>query len=742
MVEVSEIQLEAFQDDARQALVRLTTKRLLDEKLDPTLLLKAPTGAGKTIISGTVMNDLADDQALDICFIWLAPLKLHQQSLESLRRVIGSSQKLSGKDDIVASKYIDRNEVVFLNWASLNKNEANLIKGSEERSTFKQICDTTRERGRKIVVVIDESQVGADTLISQEIKEMIGASVLFEMSATPNIKNIDGKYEVPRDEVVDAGLIKKSVHINAGVAEGGTYDGEQLDEALLDLAVKQRATLAAAYQAEGSDVNPLLLIQLPDASAGQESLDRIVERLDKEHAITYASGRLARWLSSDATHAPTDPGLIGNSGEVDVLLFKQAIATGWDCPRAHVLLKLRDPSKSETFEVQTIGRIMRMPERHHYENEDLNKAFVFHPHEVYKPAEDFTIVTREARWRGDFEMPALDAEWLVRGETPFIEPKQAKAIAVGLLKKLGVDATGKPSENKAKLASGGFDTEALPDRKLSEAIIAGEDDHEIERLGDAQVSLPAVVVERAFHRLVRRCVGVAANPGLLADQIYAAFSKAVGFDIPATQAFLVANAKDLDEEFIVAVDEVSPRSSRSTRLRRQTAWQPPNPRPYNTEVGTDIRQEAVDDLDGYAYEPCFLAVTRSGPEKLFESWLSEQAGDGVIWWMKNGEQGGTDLSLIYGFQGITHNFFPDYIVCLEDGRVGLFETKAANEAFVDSDTERDRNLAKMAALRGWVLADPGNRHAAFVVATPSNSLRWSVDEAPVGASGNRMASLL
>ena len=64
----------------------------------------------------------------------------------------------------------------------------------------------------------------------------------------------------------------------------------------------------------------------------------------------------------------TEPGLpedvktsvIQNDSPIEVLIFKQAIATGWDCPRASILVMLRD-IKSVTFEIQTVGRILRMP---------------------------------------------------------------------------------------------------------------------------------------------------------------------------------------------------------------------------------------------------------------------------------------------------------------------------------------------------------------------------------------------
>jgi len=58
------------------------------------------------------------------------------------------------------------------------------------------------------------------------------------------------------------------------------------------------------------------------------------------------------------------------------LIFKQAIDTGWDCPRAHILVKFRE-SHSETFEIQTVGRILRMPEQKHYASEELNRGYIY-----------------------------------------------------------------------------------------------------------------------------------------------------------------------------------------------------------------------------------------------------------------------------------------------------------------------------------------------------------------------------
>ena len=63
--------------------------------------------------------------------------------------------------------------------------------------------------------------------------------------------------------------------------------------------------------------------------------------------------RIAIWLSEEKINSEEEL-LNKNTSSVDFLLFKQAIDTGWDCPRAHVLVKFRETS-SVTFEIQTWG---------------------------------------------------------------------------------------------------------------------------------------------------------------------------------------------------------------------------------------------------------------------------------------------------------------------------------------------------------------------------------------------------
>src|SRR5699024_4288619 len=132
--------------------------------------------------------------------------------------------------------------------------------------------------------------------------------------------------------------------------------------------LKRREDIAEAYREQGSNINPLLLIQLPNDStatmtADENSLkEELVMYLDRVHGINTDNGKLAIWLSGEKDNLG---GIERFDNITEVLLFKQAIALGWDCPRAAVLLIYRK-MESFQFTTQTVGRILRMPEQKFY----------------------------------------------------------------------------------------------------------------------------------------------------------------------------------------------------------------------------------------------------------------------------------------------------------------------------------------------------------------------------------------
>ena len=122
------------------------------------------------------------------------------------------------------------------------------------------------------------------------------------------------------------------------------------------------------------------MIQLPNDTSDTLSNDEktIAEEmkayLQDMCNISVENGKLAVWLSKDKS--PNLDTITKADDMTEVLLFKQAIALGWDCPRASVLLIFRE-LKSMTFTTQTVGRILRMPEQRFYRDDRLNHGYVY-----------------------------------------------------------------------------------------------------------------------------------------------------------------------------------------------------------------------------------------------------------------------------------------------------------------------------------------------------------------------------
>ena len=169
-------------------------------------------------------------------------------------------------------------------------------------------------------------------------------------------------------EVINSGLITKSLYINQGIENNILLDDEI--EYLLKLAINKRRQIRNTCTGLGVNYNPLVIIQLPSMS--ENLIEKIEQYLEKE-GFTYDNGLLAIWLADRKENIEN---ISDNTSEQCFLIMKQAISTGWDCPRAKVLVKIRE-NMHEDFEIQTLGRIRRMPEGKHYGNEVLDNCYLY-----------------------------------------------------------------------------------------------------------------------------------------------------------------------------------------------------------------------------------------------------------------------------------------------------------------------------------------------------------------------------
>ena len=253
-----------------------------------------------------------------------------------------------------------------------------------EQNNFPTILKNTHSN-RKIILIIDESHSSATTERAMEIRdEIISPDLTIEMSATPvfTAENMNARVVVEPTDVINEGMIKKEIIINDKIAKIiEKEESEKTSERLvLESAYYKEEELKERYKNAFKNnetkelITPLTLIQIPNSSYG-EAKKEVIEKFLSEKGITTENGKLAVWLSDEKINDSFDT-LNTIDSKVEYLIFKMAIDTGWDCPRAQILLKFREVN-SIVFEVQTVGRILRMPEAKHYNDEILNRAFVY-----------------------------------------------------------------------------------------------------------------------------------------------------------------------------------------------------------------------------------------------------------------------------------------------------------------------------------------------------------------------------
>lgn len=380
-----------YQQDAINELTDKTVKLLNIGGNRRKIVFEAPTGAGKTIMTcqtlANVVDELrtrGDSRFKECAFIWFAPRKLHIQSYKSLKAAFDETRKLKPVmfDELDQSEGIQPGEILFVNWESINKDKNLMVRDSESSASIYEITRKTQvEFGLPIVAIIDEEHMfwsnNADK--TRAVLERINPAVELRVSATPKTVNPDERVKVYRKDVVAAEMIKKEVVLNPEIDIDSSEDEIAMNERLIKAALRKRDQIAQAYKDDGVNINPLLLIQLPNDTNQSMTVEdeRIAEQVKTYLRvmcdITEENGKLAVWLNNEKKNLE---GLENPTNLAQVLLFKEAIALGWDCPRASVLLIFRK-LQSDQFTIQTVGRILRMPEQKHYTNELLNVGYVF-----------------------------------------------------------------------------------------------------------------------------------------------------------------------------------------------------------------------------------------------------------------------------------------------------------------------------------------------------------------------------
>ena len=706
------INLKQYQQKAVDQLTTIIKKLLTKEGIKKVCVFQAPTGSGKTIMTSKFIEELIKELPdTEMCFIWVTVGKgdLHLQSKHSLARIFDGAPRVSLVEEEFtgARERIVKNEVVVVNWEKLRSKERltgswkNVLMKDGEKINFRDVLSKTREQ-RKIVLIIDESHIGATAERTNELREEINADVILEMSATPKIhlnpkdiaQGMAGFVYVDPKDVIEAGVIKKELIINEGITKIPDDESDS-QEVVLGLAFQKRLQLKKLFQQKSSNINPLVLIQVPTAEAGKDKIESTKNFLSKRD-ITEGNRKLAIWLSEQKSKTldwVADP-----ENEIEYLIFKQAIDTGWDCPRAHILVKFRE-TYSETFEIQTVGRILRMPELKHYTNEPLNIGYIYtNVKSIHVKREEYNaniIKHIKGVRKNCYKDPKLTSYYRSRIDygdiTASFNPifNKVACLMFGITKRESFIENKKLLEKKGVVIDlKRYEQEIIQNAKIEgktfdETIGKIDSEHKV-RLQIAGDDLQAL-----FEQFIKNNLGsfrsIKRSVPNIKAAIYVWFQKfldshkwkeeimmiqKIVIHENNTKLFASILSKAIEEYKIIRESEMLKRAEKSEQF-------------YDFEIVRESFYNQHSDerikFKKYIYEPCYLNANRSEPEREFEK-LLETNEKHIVWWWKNGENKKDYFGVKYQYpKGVLHTFYPDYLVQFKSGRVGIFETKSKGD---------------------------------------------------------------
>jgi len=723
-----------FQKKAVDKLVFYFLKMWKNPQLRQLLVFQSPTGSGKTFMMASFINELNNlpQWDADKAFIWITfSDDLAMQSKQKFEGYFENTLKneLLTVDEFNRGKLF-KNDILFINWQKLVSRAAEnrVLRRPEDENQhkesgfyFEDIVENTHKDGRQIILIVDESHKHKTTELAHDIINKINPKIIIDVSATPDFQpdlfDIEegraGFVYVKREDVVDEGLIKEKIAVQTE-EEIKTHGGEDLDKVLLDLGFNKREELKKQFRNLGKKVNPLMLIQLPN---DDKTLHERGEQTKEEIVLEYLRSKgvdidtmVALWFDD---HKKNLEFISENDDGTFFLLFKQAAGTGWDCPRAHVLIMFREIT-STTFYVQTVGRILRMAEPHNKSDfintPDLRTGYLYtnYKRNEIKDLETVTGNKPPVDWaylrehlKNEAESFQLQSSYLPRinyGDLAS-SAKFQKSFIKSMNDYFEINENDILGKIQKKLISKGLDLNpTLTNKLIVDAEFKDFDNMKYEfsvKGHDYSYEISHNDLERTFNYLCYKILteqtdedakitNVSRSWNRLKSALRVWFKQTLGFESKVYYRIFVYDLieKELNSVFRPAITKAlkdySPILNRVLNEKKKKIEERESPIFKIKDV-----YPYTEDYEEVKQNKCILGkffilknYTGKDNELNFKEFIDNNTK--VKWWFKNGDQGKEYYALKYfnTTEQIEKLFYPDWIVKFRDGRYGIFDTKS------------------------------------------------------------------
>ena len=778
------LNLKDFQELAVEELyaeARAASREVTEGGRAQALVLSSPTGSGKTMIATALMERIVagdDERAPDeeATFLWLSDAPdLNEQSLRKLR----SASTVFGTDDLVTidasfdQALLSPGKVYFLNIQKLGRGTQLVSPGDDRNFTlWETITNTIGQSPGSFWLVLDEAHKGmlegreaaqAATIVQKFVKgsngEIPPVPLILGISATPDrfVDVLRGTRRTRRDWTVDpedvraSGLLKETIALYHPTAR------QPSDVSLLRAAAEKLKTYDeqwTAYSEKESEaaVEPALVVQVEDASDGKvsttdlEEAIRVIEDVlgplgGEEVAHSFQEGHAVE--VGDRALRYVSPADIQDDERLRVVFFKLSLNTGWDCPRAEVIMSYRR-AVDYTRIAQLVGRLVRTPlARSISSNDFLNSVALYLPHYDKKALK--TVIDYLSKPDTGLAAPPEIVEGEDLLELPRDDAKADLFAHAEKIKSYGIERISKASNVRRLIRLGRALAYDKLDKDAAERfreLVVSTLDKELKRL-ERTVAFKKALKERGqidvrgvriaygvedgdVSETVEAVVAVSAN----IDDLYAQCGRKLGEGLHAAylRARVAAGAKPTQAKLELAtlldnekttrlLEEEAGRTFRAEiekhkaairalpdarrdayrRLRRQAA----KPEPEELEL-----PDIYETVKGEREFPRHLYVDDNGnlPCKLNEWEASvveeELVNDDVLGWLRNVPRKSWAFKVPYTYDGEDHPMYPDFLFFRRQGEGVVVDVLEPHSLSHDDSAAKAVGLANFALNHG------------------------------------------
>ncbi len=384
----------------------------------PFICMKLPTGGGKTLVGChsivEIMNSVLKNKLDKGIVMWFVPSeaiksqtlkkfkdrndmhrKILDESFDNNIRVFSNEEALGiRKEDVgdnlcivISSLEAFRKEKTLQNKYKVyrengllighfeNLNSEDKLEKDVEGTVINSLSNVIRKHNP--LIIIDEGH-RTKTKLSIEFLRELNPSFILEYTATPREES-NVLVDIHSSELKDEEMVKIPIVLESSVQWQNAINRGVLRREELDKEAKKN---------KKEYIRPIALLQAQQEKESDKKITvgQIKEFLIKEKKIP--EDEIA--IKTSSQNQIEGINLFSKKCKIKYIITVNALAEGWDCSFAYVLISVANIGSKIAVE-QVIGRIIRMPNVKRKDNEALNRSYVFTSAKNFNEAADTII---------------------------------------------------------------------------------------------------------------------------------------------------------------------------------------------------------------------------------------------------------------------------------------------------------------------------------------------------------------